>query len=189
MFFIDIPNWIGGSLPILNSHNENLKNATDKENTSEHIENRNQENATGTSKHESSTQLNPHNIALEIQNSYSSLHQQESFLLFSLQLKKYEETLTEIKDQQKVISDKQQDQFKHLIDDYILKQKITENNIKLQQDRINNQMQMILSDSFSQLKPEQRINSKEGPEEFESPIQNLKQRHNEELFILEESYK
>lgn len=138
-------------------------------------------------------QFKPQNIAVEVQNTYTALHQQEAFLLFSLQLKKYEEALAEIKDQQKAISDKQQDQFKSLIDEYIFKQQIGENNIRLQQDRINNQIQMMVSSSFaskSQLKGEgDNQHTKNVPEEFENLIQTMKQRHTEELLIMEESYR
>lgn len=137
--------------------------------------------------------LNPQHVAMEIQNSYSSLHQQESFLLFSIQLKKYEDILTEIKNQQKVILDKQQGEFKNLVDEYILKQQLSENNVRLQQERINNQIQMILSDSFHAKYPLKGDGDssiqKDSPEFFENLLATLKQRHKEELFIQEESYK
>lgn len=48
-------------------------------------------------------ELSPQNINAEIQNTYSSLHQQESLLLVSLQFKKYEETLKEIQEKQEQI--------------------------------------------------------------------------------------
>lgn len=111
--------------------------------------------------------------------------------MFSLQLRKYEDLLADIKNQQIVILDKQQDQFKTLIDDCVLKQQITETNVRLQQERINNQIQMMISNSFGskiELKGDGDSPKPKGDCE-ETLIQTMKQRHNEELFVMEESYK
>lgn len=194
-----MPNWLGGSLPILNRPEETQKSTgtvpEKPPNTTENVAVKNLERSTisSTAPADNSVQMNPQNIAKEIQNTYSSLHQQESFLLFSLQLRKYEDLLAEIKNQQKVILDKQQDQFKTLIDDCVLKQQITETNLRLQQERINNQIQMMISNSLNskiEIKddrddPKHRDNY----DGFENLIPAIKERHNEELFLMEESYK
>lgn len=186
----DVPNWLGGSLPILNKSEdksiENIASKPDQYKTQDSPAKQNKDTI---------NQLKPENIAMEIQNTYSSLHQQESFLLISLQLKKYEDSLAEIKSQQQTILHKQEDQFKNLVDEYILKQQITENNIRMQQERINNQIQILLSNSSSsrnQTKGDGEFNTnnlKNSNEEFKDLIHTLNQRHNEELLILEDSYK
>lgn len=188
----DIPNWLGGSLPVLNKSDEIPKtthNISEKVQITTKI---NEEKPVFANLTEVPDQLQPQNIAMEIQNTYSSLHQQESVLLFSLQLKKYEETLNEIKDQQNAIMHKQQDQMKSLMDEYIFKQQMAENNIRLQQERINNQIKLIVNSSIgskSHMKGEGDNSNPMIPEDFQNLIHTLKQRHNEELFILEESYK
>lgn len=141
-------------------------------------------------------ELSPQNINAEIQNTYSSLHQQESLLLVSLQFKKYEETLKEIQEKQEQIIGKQDKYFQKFIDEYIIKQHMVENNIRLQQERINKQIQMIISDpsktTFNRVKDVEDENydgatNEETP--HESLVRKIKMRHDEELFLMEESYK
>ncbi|KAG5896351.1 hypothetical protein JTB14_005829 [Gonioctena quinquepunctata] len=137
--------------------------------------------------------LKPHQINQELQNTFASLHQQESLLLVSLQFKKYEEALKDIKNQQQEILVKQEKQFNTLIDEYILKQQMVENNIRLQQERINNQIQMLLSNPLTS-QNERMQQSKDDVDHGEKSevleiVDKMKQRHNEEMFMMEESYK
>lgn len=185
---------MGGSLPILNSTDEIKKSTIKSEkllSKPEIIQDKSQETTTRSDLKQ--THLNPENIALELQNSYASLHEQESFLLLSIQMKKYEEMLSEIKNQQTTILEKQQGQFKSILNEYILKQQINENTIRLQQERINHQIHMMLTGNFKSKYPltgegDNSIQS-DSNEVIEKLVSNLKQRHTEELLILEESYK
>ncbi|CAG9859178.1 unnamed protein product [Phyllotreta striolata] len=142
--------------------------------------------------------MTPQNINAEIQNTYSSLHQQESLLLATLQFKKYEETLNEIQEKQQEIIGKQDRNFQKFIDEYIVKQQLVENNIRLQQERINKQIQVLISGSFHKAKLENDATGEEDEEKeenvkkdtfHESLIQKIRARHEEELFLMEESYK
>ncbi|XP_028134917.1 fas-binding factor 1-like [Diabrotica virgifera virgifera] len=136
--------------------------------------------------------LVPQDINAGIQNTYSALHQQESLLLVSLQFKKYEEVLKEIQDKQTEILGHQEKQFKNFVDEYILKQQMVENNIRLQQERINNQIQMLVSDHVGKsidIKPTSDEPAEKEDSSQEVLIRKIKQRHDEELFLMEESYK
>ncbi|XP_072393608.1 uncharacterized protein twy isoform X2 [Diabrotica undecimpunctata] len=139
-----------------------------------------------------SSTLVPQDINAGIQNTYSALHQQESLLLVSLQFKKYEEVLKEIQDKQTEILGQQEKQFKNFVDEYILKQQMVENNIRLQQERINNQIQMLVSDHVGKSTDIKSTNDETAEKEDsfqEVLIRKIKQRHDEELFLMEESYK
>ncbi|CAG9833786.1 unnamed protein product [Diabrotica balteata] len=139
-----------------------------------------------------SSTLLPQDINAGIQNTYSALHQQESLLLVSLQFKKYEEVLKEIQDKQTEILGQQEKQFKNFVDEYILKQQMVENNIRLQQERINNQIQMLVSDHVGKSADIKSTNDEPAEKEDSSQevlIRKIKQRHDEELFLMEESYK
>nr|XP_023014910.1 fas-binding factor 1-like [Leptinotarsa decemlineata] len=140
------------------------------------------------------SQLKPQHINMELQNTFASLQQQESLLLVSMQFKKYEEALKDIKNQQQEILGKQDKQFNALIDEYIMKQQVVENNIRLQQERINNQIQMLISTPLTARN--EKINERKDEEEEDQEdswmpeiINKMKQRHNEEMFVMEESYK
>lgn len=134
-------------------------------------------------------------INTNIQNTYSSLYQQESFLLISLQLKNYEESLAELKNQQQELLGKQERHLSKFFEEYLLKQQVVENNIRLQQERINNQIQMLLTNPGGKATYDvvqssaQKEKSDESGEEFQSFVKSLKQRHSEEMFMMEESYK
>ncbi|XP_057652983.1 fas-binding factor 1-like [Diorhabda carinulata] len=133
--------------------------------------------------------LVPQDINAGIQNSYTALHQQESLLLVSIQFKKYEEVLKDIQEKQNFILGQQERQFKNFIDDYILKQHAVENNIKLQQERINNQIKLLVTDHVDKLQSDTDVNDDKKEEDLKDLLSKLKQRHDEELFIMEESYK
>ncbi|XP_045462068.1 inner centromere protein A [Harmonia axyridis] len=135
---------------------------------------------------------------IEFQSAAVSLQQQESQILIALQMKKYEDSLMEIQRQQQEILMKQDNQFSALLERQFAKQQAMENGLKMQQERINNHIQLLLTQprtdgSVSQLKEGTDKTREIAEEEYlkanENLINNLKQRHHEELFILEESYK
>ncbi|KAJ8941283.1 hypothetical protein NQ318_016948 [Aromia moschata] len=133
-------------------------------------------------------------INKELQSTYASLQQQESLLLISLQLKKYESNLDEVKRQQQEIMEKQEQHFKSLVDQHIMKQQIIDNNVRLQQERINSHIQTLLAHpssntSLNDSEKENTHNRDGFLKDFEKTVDTLKQRHHEELFIMEESYK
>nr|CAH7725765.1 unnamed protein product [Callosobruchus chinensis] len=192
-----IPDWLGAPLSSVNKSDTSFatKTTTDTIDTrtdKKEVED-SKEPTKSISKTSTVTTINPQHINLDIQNAYSSLHAQESFLLVSLQLKKYEEALTEIREQQKDILSKQEKQMHALMEEYMMKQQMTENNVRLQQERINNQIHMLLSSSVS--KSGQEDNSfkpdahEKSSEEQHSLINSIKQRHSEEIILMEESYK
>lgn len=132
---------------------------------------------------------------LEYQNTSLAMQQQESQLLMSLQLKKYEDKLTEMQREQQNLLAKQEQQFNSLLEKQLIKQKMMENNLKMQQERINNHIQLLIAQpsSISQEKVSQESGMEEAENishnKYEEIINNLKQRHHEEIFLLEESYK
>ncbi|XP_044745216.1 fas-binding factor 1 [Coccinella septempunctata] len=135
---------------------------------------------------------------VEYQSAAVSLQQQESQILIALQMKKYEDSLMEIQRQQQEIIMKQDQQFSALLERQFAKQHAMENSLKLQQERINNHIQLLLTqprvdNPILHLKEETEKTREIAEDEYlkanENLINNLKQRHHEELFILEESYK
>ncbi|XP_065160889.1 myosin-1 [Atheta coriaria] len=136
---------------------------------------------------------------IEYQNTSIALQQQESQLLMALQLKKYEDNMGDMQRKQQEILMKQEQQFNTLLDKQFTKQQIMENNMRLQQERINNHIQMLISQPAisSALSPKemerlddlQRTSTDEMIKQYEEIVVNLKQRHHEEIFLLEESYK
>ncbi|CAH0546499.1 unnamed protein product [Brassicogethes aeneus] len=133
---------------------------------------------------------------LETQSSFLSLQQQESQLLMALQLKKYEESLTDIQKKQQEVLVKQEKQFNMILDRYMLKQQNMENNMKIQQERINNHIQMLLVNTPSVRSEENMVEEEmnklkkdESVKGHEKIVEALKTRHGEEMFLTEESYK
>ncbi|XP_060534485.1 fas-binding factor 1 homolog [Cylas formicarius] len=106
----------------------------------------------------------------------SALQQQESLLLVSLQLKKHEDNLEGIRRQQEKILSKQEDQFETFLGAYVAKQQELEARMLDQQRRINDHIGLLVGAS----KP---------PDEVAEGSGSSTQRHQEELFLLEESYK
>ncbi|VEN63364.1 unnamed protein product, partial [Callosobruchus maculatus] len=192
-----IPDWLGAPLPNVNKSDTSFATKTTTDTIDTRTDKKDVDDLKEPTKSFSKTStvatMNPQHINLDIQNAYSSLHAQESFLLVSLQLKKYEEALTEIKEQQKDILSKQEKQMHALMEEYMMKQQMTENNVRLQQERINNQIHMLLSSSMSktgQAEDLSKIDAQEkSSEELESLINSIKQRHSEEIVLMEESYK
>lgn len=129
---------------------------------------------------------------LEYQNTAIALQQQESQLLATLQLKKYEENLYEMQQKQQELLIKQERQFNTLLERQFAKQQIMENNMRLQQERINNHIQMLISQPHVPLSENceaQKTLEEENKNASANVIEVLKQRQHEEIFLLEESYK
>lgn len=139
---------------------------------------------------------------MEYQNTAIALQQQESQILMTLQLKKYEDNLMEMQRKQQDVLLKQEQQFNNLLERQFTKQQIMENNMRLQQERINNHIQMLLAqppvtstqqqhevEELSKNEELKKANKEETIKLYESIIESLKQRHQEELFLIEESYK
>lgn len=138
---------------------------------------------------------------MEYQNTAIALQQQESQILMTLQLKKYEDNLMDMQRKQQDVLVKQEQQFNSLLERQFAKQQVLENNMRLQQERINNHIQMLLSQppvtaqetsqvaEASKTDELRKANKEETIRLYESLIESLKQRHQEELFLIEESYK
>ena len=133
---------------------------------------------------------------MEYQNTAIAMQQQETQLLMALQLKKYEENLSEIQFKQQEVLMKQEQQFNILLERQFAKQQIMENNMRLQQERINNHIQMLIAQppitknsSQEEVNELKKTASEESVKLYENIISSLKQRQHEEIFLLEESYK
>lgn len=137
-----------------------------------------------TSKPTQETPQEPDNF----QANMSNLQTQESFLLVSFQLKKYEERLSEIKEQQHDILKKQEDQFDMFLSKYLEKQKGIEQEMLSQQERINDHIRAMALGGYMKL-PETLPHHSENETVTDHLVKNLKQRHQEEYFLMEESYK
>lgn len=124
------------------------------------------------------------------QTNMSNLQTQESFLLVSLQLKKYEESLSDIKNQQQEILRKQEKQFDTFLNQYIEKQKGIEQEMLSQQERINEHIRIFSLKGDRRLVKEDVADEKDdNADNVAKIVQSLKQRHDEEFFLMEESYK
>ncbi|XP_018564560.1 intracellular protein transport protein USO1-like [Anoplophora glabripennis] len=204
-----IPDWLGGSATtsvksdsgFTKKSEEYVKDKGDvTEGRSSAPEEQDKQNVTPNisekpKEYDSSLSLKQQQISLDLQNTYSSLQQQETFLLISLQLKKYEENLESIKRQQREILEKQEKRYDSILDKYAVRQQMIENNIRMQQERLNNHVQLLISQPFNDGNKE---DSGEGEtiknpylnkSDMENIMRSLREKHNEELFIMEESYK
>lgn len=138
---------------------------------------------------------------IEYQNTSIALQQQESQLLVALQLKKYEENLMGMQKKQQDILIKQEQQFNSLLERQFAKQQMMENNMRLQQERINNHIQLlvaqgpstgvgaVISEDREKMAELERVVVEENSQMYEKIIGVLKERHREEVFVMEESYK
>ncbi|KRT86084.1 hypothetical protein AMK59_1062, partial [Oryctes borbonicus] len=135
---------------------------------------------------------------IEYQNTSIAMQQQNSQLVMALQLKKYEENLANMQQQQQELLSKQEKQFNCLLERQFTKQQIMENNMRLQQERINSHMQILLSqtpilssslENFEKIDELKRTTSDESIKLFEDLLATFKLRSQEEKFLLEESYK
>ncbi|KAJ8916902.1 hypothetical protein NQ315_013371 [Exocentrus adspersus] len=140
-----------------------------------------------------SVSLKQQKLSLDLQNTYASLQQQETLLIISLQLKKYEDNLEAIKRQQKEILEKQEKRVDSILNNFSVKQQMIENNIRLQQERLNNHIQLLIAnpshstDEEKSKDPETKMFNEAN--NAKHIIDTLNQRHNEEMFLMEESYK
>lgn len=136
---------------------------------------------------------------IELQNASLALQQQESQLMIAVQLRKYEDNLASMQRKQQEILVKQDVQFNSLLERQFTKQQAMENNMRLQQERINNHIKLLLSQPSSSIGPSSEEQEKKSDyikatfEEhrkfYDDIINSLKQKHLEEIFLLEESYK
>ena len=148
------------------------------------------------------TILNQHKLAssqMELQNVSIALQQQESQVLVALQLKKYEESLSDMQQKQHEVLVKQEQHFNNFLEQQLLKQQTIENNMRMQQERINSHIQMLISqphmsmgtvseekDKITKLK---QSKEDETCEIYQETIKSMKERTREEIFLLEDSYK
>lgn len=139
--------------------------------------------------------LSTANIGL--QNTAIAMQQQESQLVVALQLKKYEEKLMEMQQQQQEILLKQDRQFNDLLQKQFLKQQILEENMRQQQQRIQNHIELLIQQplmsggtvGIEKIEELKKSKEDETMKLYEDIIGTLKQRQHEEVFLLEESYK
>lgn len=193
----ELPDWLSGE-PIKSHKSDSGLN---------HIVDQNPEIKTITNEPETTTLqslLTQQKLAtshVEYQNTALALQQQESQILMTLQLRKYEDNLMEMQRKQQEVLVKQEQQFNNLLERQFAKQQIMENNMRLQQERINNHIQMLLSqppvtpipssqsEELIRTEDLKRANSEETVKLYENIIESLKQRHHEELSLVEESYR
>ncbi|XP_071050187.1 fas-binding factor 1 homolog [Onthophagus taurus] len=139
---------------------------------------------------------NPFYPQFEYQTAAITMKQQESQILMALQIKKYDENLVQLQRKQQELLNKQEQQFNDLLEKQYIKQQIIENNLKLQQEKINNHIQTMLSQPFKHdFRGENEVdNTKKNEEETKNEqineiVKSIKDRSREEMFLLEESYK
>lgn len=125
-------------------------------------------------------------VNVSFQNTAMAMQQQETQLMVAMQLKKYEEKLVELQKQQQDILVKQDRQFNDLLQKQFLKQQILEDNMRQQQQRIQSHIEVLMGSSAG---GDDLKKFKEDVNPYEEIIVTLKQRQNEEIFLLEESYK
>lgn len=135
---------------------------------------------------------------MEYQNATIAMQQQNSQLIMALQLKKYEENLANVQKKQQELLARQEKQFNCLLERQFAKQQMMENNMRLQQERINSHMQVLLSqttggdaslESFEKIDELKKTTSDENIKLVEDLLTSVKQRSQEEKFLLDESYK
>ncbi|EFA00110.2 hypothetical protein TcasGA2_TC002926 [Tribolium castaneum] len=187
-----LPDWLGGGSAIKQSKSENILPA--KQEPEKSIE-----PAKESDQSSINTILTQQKLAqshMEYQNTAIALQQQESQLLMALQLKKYEDNLSDMQMKQQEVLMKQEQQFNLLLERQFAKQQIMENNMRLQQERINNHIQMLLAQppigkhsGQEEIDDLKKTASEENVKLYENIINSLKQRQHEEIFLLEESYK
>lgn len=120
--------------------------------------------------------------------------------MMALQLKKYEQTLAETQRSQQEILHRQEQQFNLLLEKQFAKQQMMEENMRMQQERINNHIQLLIAQPVSadlkhvfeeHQKKEDMLKDtfEENRTFYMDIISSLKLKHQEEISILEESYK
>lgn len=130
-------------------------------------------------------------VNVGLQNTAIAMQQQETQLVVALQLKKYEEKLAELQGEQREILLKQDRLFNDLLQKQFSKQQVLEDNMRQQQQRIQNHIETLMGTSNYVSNEDELKKSKENEtvKLYEEMITTLKQRQSEEVFLLEESYK
>ncbi|XP_050301489.1 fas-binding factor 1 isoform X2 [Anthonomus grandis grandis] len=189
----DFPDWLGGSTTEKSDTSISIPK-TDYSNQTVEVKDAvdSAQNVVAETNHSEAPEIP---VAPSFETNLSNLQTQESILLVSFQLKKYEENLMEIKNQQQEILKKQENQFDTFLNKYIEKQKVIEHEMLNQQERINEHIRHLALKGFEHHKSPIRGQEEDALEEtsmavpYEKTIQSLKQRHEEEFFLMEESYK
>lgn len=197
----ELPNWLGGDNTTIKTSTSIIEPQTIQPIVHENILKPNTaiENIPDHMLESLMTQQKISSSHIELQNASLALQQQESQLMIAVQLKKYEDTLAEMQRKQQQIMLKQDVQFNSLLERQFAKQQVMENNMRLQQERINNHIQLLLNQPNTSL-PEttaadqakkDQIQSvfEENRKFYDNIVNSLKQKHTEEVFLLEESYK
>ncbi|KAI4471527.1 fas-binding factor 1 [Holotrichia oblita] len=135
---------------------------------------------------------------MEYQHTTVAMQHQNSQLIMALQLKKYEENLANMQKKQQELLSKQEKQFNCLLERQFAKQQMMENNMRLQQERLNSHMQVLLSqtsmgdtslENVEKIDELKKTTSDENVKLVENLLTSVKQRSQEEKFLLDESYK
>lgn len=154
-------------------------------------------------------------VKVDQENALQSLRQQETQLLIASQMKNQEVVLMEMQQRQQSLLAQQEQNFNELLQKQLQRQSVLEDNIKRQQERINSHIQMLMvqppeatsSVSAGNETEERQFNAKNSRENviielgadvkkleleklrLEDLLQNIKTNHEQELDILEQSYK
>lgn len=117
-----------------------------------------------------------------IEASLSNLHQQESQLMLAVQLKKFEEHLTRIENQQNDLRNQQEEQLQKVFLEQSQYQKIMEEQILNQQERINEHMQILTISGRSDFGSTSNLVKS-------SDISKIRQMCDDEFIVMDTSYK
>lgn len=152
-------------------------------------------------------------VKIDQENALQSLRQQETQLLVASQMKNQEAMLIDMQKRQQSLLAQQEQNFNELLQKQLQRQSTLEENIKRQQERINSHIQMLMvqPDTSSVLESdgsEIKTNNLDGSKgnviielqadvkkleleklRLEDLLQNIKVNHEQELEILEQSYK
>lgn len=152
-------------------------------------------------------------VKIDQENALQSLRQQETQLLIASQMKNQETMLMDMQKRQQSLLTQQEQNFNELLQKQLQRQSALEDNIKRQQERINSHIQMLMvqpDTTISVLVDEQKTKTTNlvGRKEnaiielnadvkkleleklrLEDLLQNVKVNHEQELEILEQSYK
>lgn len=153
-------------------------------------------------------------VKADQENALQSLQQQETQLLIASQMRNQEAMLLEMQKRQHSLLSQQEQNFNDLLQKQIQRQSVLEDNIRRQQERINSHIQMLMVQPDASLSVgvdggrEKTETVLDGGKEnviielsadvkkleleklrLEDLLQNIKANHEQELEILEQSYK
>ncbi|XP_018321776.1 trichohyalin isoform X2 [Agrilus planipennis] len=121
-----------------------------------------------------------------------AMQQQESLLVMALQMKKYEESLLGIQKKQEEIFNRQEEYFRRVVEEQLLKQHSIDSSLQIQQEKINKHIEALMFSTphlgASNINTNEEKNE-EVDREKDAVISLLKEKQHEEVFVLEESYK